>query len=232
LSAKESYDTSISKFLAFNQTQYLRILHLDSDATILKNMDDLFLLPSAPVAMPRAYWMLARDRSLTPQLMLLEPSTKELQRLLDAAEAESRTDIEFDREILNTVYRDSAMVLPHRSYGLVTSEFRRTNHTAYHGNAYEVWNPDRALAEASLVHFSDHPLPKPWILWPTALLGELQPQCHDIADANRVGCRNRELWLDLYRTFRKRRKDLCGLLSVPAPAWPPPKEVPDKDEEV
>ena len=46
----------LTKLLAFNQTRYKRVLYLDSDATLLKPMDDLFLLPaSAPVAVPRAY---------------------------------------------------------------------------------------------------------------------------------------------------------------------------------
>ncbi len=35
------------------------------------------------------------------------------------------------------------------------------------------------------------------------------------------GCRNREVWMGLYDGFRKRRKEVCKLLSVPAPEWPP-----------
>ena len=231
LSNYESYDTSISKFLNFNQTRYLRILHIDSDSTVLKNMDDLFLLPEATVAMPRAYWRLPAERVLTPQLMLLQPSSTEWKRLMDAAEDETRTDIAFDREILNQLYRDSALVLPHRAYGLQSSEFRTHNHTAYHGNDYEVWHPDRALAEASLVHFADYPLPKPWIMWPTELFETMKPPCEESAKPAVANCRNQEVWLDLYRTFRKRRKEVCGLLSVPAPQTPVFKEVPMHDED-
>lgn len=231
LSNTMSFDMSISKFLAFNQTRYARILHIDSDVTILKNMDELFLLPSARTAMARSYWQEgAQPSALSPHVLLLEPSPTELQRLLDAAEAETRRNVDYDQELVNTRYRDSALVLPHRSYGLVTSEFRRHNHTAYHGNDYEVWSPERALAEASLIRFEDAPLPKPWIMWQTEMVAELQPRCDQMADSNRVGCKNRELWLNLYRTFRKRRKEICGLLSVPAPPMPD-QEVPEKDGE-
>ncbi|SPQ27171.1 d83a3730-91ba-44bf-abf0-e8eb00f37d33 [Thermothielavioides terrestris] len=36
---------SFTKLLAFNQTQYARVLSLDSDANVLQNLDELFLLP-------------------------------------------------------------------------------------------------------------------------------------------------------------------------------------------
>jgi len=52
-----TWSDSYTKLLAFNQTQYDRVLSLDSDSTVLKPMDELFLLPDCPVAMPRAYWL-------------------------------------------------------------------------------------------------------------------------------------------------------------------------------
>ena len=220
----DAWNSSFVKFFAWGETQYHRVLHLDSDITMLKHLDELFLLPRAPVAMLRAYWELPTTRKLTSLFVLLEPSAQELERLLAAADPKNRKESDYDMEILNRFYGDSAMILPHRQYGLLSGEFRTNDHSNFLGNTWESWNPDRALAEASLVHFSDWPLPKPWIMWPRNLIGEVVPRCEGdgLAEVGKKGgCRNREVWMGLYDGFRKRRKEVCKLLSVPAPEWPP-----------
>ena len=170
-------------------------------------MDDLFLLPSVPVAMPRAYWQLPATRTLTSLFLLLEPSEIEASRLMHAATSVHRTHKTFDMEVLNTLYGDSAMVLPHRKYGLLSGEFRAKEHENYLGNDYEKWDADRAMREASLVHFSDWPIPKPWVMWPRQLLLEEIPKCEiNPGTESESGCRNREVWLELYNDFRRRRK--------------------------
>ena len=123
------------------------------------------------------------------------------------------------------------MVLPHRQYGLITGEFRAADHDNFLGNDYEVWDPEKVLREASLVHFSDWPLPKPWVMWPWNLVGEMMPKCKTSASGEgaaeegqrggKTDCRDRDIWKGLYDDFRKRRKDICALLSAPAPEWPP-----------
>ena len=202
-----TWDTSATKFLAFNQTQYLRIIHIDSDTTLFKHMDDLFLLPPAPVAMPRAYWQLPAAQTLTSLFLLLEPSEIEASRLMQAASSMYRTHDAFDMEVLNELYGDSAMVLPHRRYGLLSGEFRAKTHEEFLGNDYEKWDADRALREASLVHFSDWPIPKPWVMWPRQLLLEKMPRCEvNPGTKKESGCQNRAVWLELYNDFRRRRK--------------------------
>jgi hypothetical protein len=172
--------------------------------------------------MMRAYWSPKTIDTLPSFFLLLQPSTLEFNRLISLASNPSRSPGDFDMEILNTLYATSALVLPHRNYGLLTGEFRSTNHEVYLGNDYEKWDPKRALREASVVHFSDWPLPKPWIMWPQNLLGEMVPRCEYMAGTKEEqGCEGREGWLELYNEFRRRRKDVCGLLSVPAPTWPP-----------
>ena len=150
-----SWNASFTKFMAWDQTQYDRILHLDSDITILKHLDELFLLPSAPVAMLRAYWKLPSVRQLTSLFILLEPDEMVAQQLMVAASPTVRQKDDYDMDILNRVYGDSAMVLPHRQYGLLSGEFRLDDHSRYLGNSQERWDPERVLREASLVHFSD-----------------------------------------------------------------------------
>ena len=121
-------------------------------------MDELFLLPPAPMGMPRAYWLKPEDRVLSSQLMLLEPSEFEWKRI--AKGIENAGSGEFDMEIVNNLYRDSCFILPHRPYDLLTGEFRGKNHSAYLGNEEETWDPDAVLKEAKFLHFSDWPVPK------------------------------------------------------------------------
>jgi len=238
---EETWDASINKLHAWNEGEYHRIIYLDSDTSLLQNIDELFFLPlshGSPVAMPRAYWKLDEPEAqggghkLTSLVMVLEPHAKEAEALWDMASGldnSSYTGLQpnafFDMELLNTRYFESAITIPHRPYALVTGEFRRpgkANHTRYLGNSHQQWDPHLALQEAKLVHFSDWPLPKPWIMWPNNLMRELQPECEfDTGTANEHGCEDRKVWKGLYDDFRRRRKDVCRLLSVPAPEWPP-----------
>ncbi|KAL4887890.1 nucleotide-diphospho-sugar transferase [Aspergillus ambiguus] len=232
--AGESWDKSITKLLVFGETEFERVIHLDSDVTVLQNLDELFFLPPTTAAMPRAYWQLPETRQLSSLMVVVEPSYREYTALMEAAlpalhgQVDVNTSAKYDMELLNDRYGDSALVLPHRQYGLVTGEFRADDHTAFLGNNYEVWDPDRVIAEAKLVHFSDWPLPKPWVMWPQKLLAEMLPKCKNHpGTAQESGCRDRVVWRKLYDDFRRRRKDVCKLLSFPAPDWPPvekPKE--------
>lgn len=223
---EETWDFSVNKFLAWNLTQYDRVLHIDSDVFLQRSLDDLFFLPDAPVAMPRAYWELPHTRKLTSLVVLLKPDASEYEALMHAAFTSEGNFHRFDMELLNERYRDSAMVLPHRNLALLTGEFRSKDHTMYLGNEEEYWDPDKVLDETRLVHFSDWPLPKPWIMWPTKLLAEMLPKCRIRPGTSaESGCQDREIWKALYEDFRVRRKDVCKLLSVPAPQWPPPPKM-------
>lgn len=210
----QSWNTSIAKLLAFGQIQYERVIHIDSDSVILSNLDELFFLPSAKVAMPRAYYTLPEVHELGSYLIVLEPSYKEYLALLDAAKEitaaapdDIKSDKRYDMDILNSRYYDSAMVLPHRQYGLVTGEFRALDHRNYLGTDYEAWDPEQVLAEAKFVHFADWPLPKPWIMWPQKLLAHMQPKCKiNPGTYQESGCQDREVWRRIYEDFRKRRR--------------------------
>ncbi|KAJ5248626.1 hypothetical protein N7468_000077 [Penicillium chermesinum] len=222
-SAKASWDTSVAKLAAFGVVQYERVIHLDNDLTVLQNMDELFFLPETTIAMPRAYWLLPHTDILTSLLAVIQPSYREYTALREDGSAVASGQVgnlkenRFDMEILNGRYGDVAMVLPHKQYGLITGEFRKKDHRYYLGEDAE-WNPDKVLAEAKLVHFSDWPLPKPWVMWPQKQLAELQPQCDkNPGTPQESGCRDREVWKELYDDFRRRRKDICKLLSYPAP---------------
>ncbi|KAL8748323.1 MAG: hypothetical protein Q9184_007393, partial [Pyrenodesmia sp. 2 TL-2023] len=196
----EELNATFTKFMAWGQSRYRRVLHLNSDITLFKHLDELFLLPSAPVAMMRAHWTLPTKKTLASNLILLQPSEDEYGRLMTASRPDIRQAGESDSDILNRFYGDSAMVLPHTPYGLVTGEFRIEDHRNYIGNSFDPWDPERALQEASLVHFLDDPFPKPWIMWPHNLYAEKHSQC------KAEDCRNKDAWTSLYNDFRKRRK--------------------------
>ncbi|CAG1985230.1 unnamed protein product [Fusarium graminearum] len=160
----ETWADSFTKLLAFNQTQYDRVLSLDSDSMVLQHMDELFQLPPCPVAMPRAYWLYNENppkRILSSQVMLIQPDDVEFERIVQKMNSIGPND--YDMEIVNSLYLDSALILPHRKYDMLTAEFRNKDHTAYLGSEREKWDSSVALSEAKFVHFSDWPVPKPWI---------------------------------------------------------------------
>ncbi|OBS22483.1 hypothetical protein FPOA_08820 [Fusarium poae] len=202
--AEFTWADSYTKFLAFNQTQYSRVLSIDSDVVLLQHMDELFLLPPAPVAMPRAYWLLPNE-TLSSQVMLIQPSKTEFARIMQTVESSSIT--EYDMEVANNLYRENAFILPHRPYDLITGEFRRDTHSNYLGSDTETWDPVAAYNEAKLVHFSDWPLPKPWQT-PDNLRLEFQPNC-TISAQGTEDCAARIIWNHLYTDFKKKRKGIC-----------------------
>src|SRR2546423_991699 len=135
-------------------------------------MDELFLLPPCPVAIPRAYWL---DKPyLSSQLVLIQPSAEEFTRVKDAIDHASGDD--FDMEIVNKLYGKDCMIILHRRYDLLTGEFLSNGqHKSYLGNEYEHWDPEKMLKEAKFLHFSDWPMPKPWLPASSSTTSELQP---------------------------------------------------------
>ncbi|KAI0834334.1 glycosyltransferase family 8 protein [Hypoxylon sp. FL0890] len=197
---------SFTKLLAFNQTQYDRVLNVDSDATILQTMDELFLIPPCPIAMPRAYWLFPKDKILSSQLMLVQPSEVEFQRIMEKMDSAGRND--YDMEIVNQLYADSAMILPHRPYDLLTGEFRGDNHQNYLGTDREEWDPVAIFNEAKYLHFSDWPVPKPWIQMSDSMRQDKQPKCE--TKNGQEDCSARELWNGFYNDFAQRRSTVCS----------------------
>ncbi|GIZ49320.1 hypothetical protein CKM354_001235200 [Cercospora kikuchii] len=193
---------SFTKLLAFNQTQYKRVLSLDSDATALQSMDELFLLPPAPVAMPRAYW-LENESTLSSQVVLVEPSVLQMDRLIDALKHRKNSD--YDMELINNLYGKDCIIIPHRRYDLLTGEFRSKDHRSYLGSSEELWDPEYHYSEAKYLHFSDWPLPKPWRHADAKQKEDIAPACENRVDDSK-DCRNREKWFYVYDEFHDRRQ--------------------------
>jgi hypothetical protein len=175
-----------------------------TNADYIQPMDELFLLPSAPVGMPRAYWL---DDTLSSQLVLVEPSDFEFKRIQNAFETRGSND--FDMEIVNDLYGKSCFIIPHRKYDLLTGEFKAGEHWKYLGNKEEQWDPDKIFDETKFLHFSDWPYPKPWITAPQSTTDANKPQCHDTEGGGK-DCRDQQKWLWFYEDFRERRNRVCG----------------------
>ncbi|KAI1302271.1 glucose N-acetyltransferase [Xylaria venustula] len=207
--ADATWAESFTKLLAFNQTQYQRVLNVDSDATILQPMDELFMLPPCPVAMPRAYWLFPEKKILSSQLMLVQPSEVEFDRIMKQVESSSRSD--YDMEIVNQLYIDQAMILPHRPYDLLTGEFRGDEHQNYLGTDREEFDPVAVYNEGKYLHFSDWPVPKPWIPMSESVRQDKQPKC--VTKNGQEDCSARELWNGFYTDFTQRREKVCDTSS-------------------
>lgn len=173
---------------------------LDSDATLLKHMDELFFISSCKAATPRAYWL--DNPYMSSQVMLIEPSTTEFQRVQKAIN--QAKDGTFDMEIVNQLYGSECLVLPHEKYDLLTGEFRSTNHRKFFGKDHVKWNPAAIFNQASYIHFSDYPFPKPWYKATQKQVEASQPAC-EYDDGSTDDCYAKYIWLDLYKDFENRR---------------------------
>lgn len=201
--ADVTWAESFTKLLAFNQTQYTRVLNVDSDSTILEHMDELFLAPESTIAMPRAYWLYPLEKKFSSQLMLVQPSATEFGRVMEKMQEAGPND--YDMEIVNQLYADQAMILPHRPYDLVTTEFRyESGHERYLGTEGEAWDPAKAYSEAKFLHFSDWPVPKPWLTITEDIRLKHHPKC--VEKDGEQDCSGMKIWNDFYKEFADRRK--------------------------
>ncbi|KAL8758812.1 MAG: hypothetical protein Q9199_001223 [Rusavskia elegans] len=173
-------------------------------------MDELFLLPPVPLAIPRAYWLNASDRVMSSQLLLIQPSDFEYARISKAIDAAGPN--EYDMDIITNLYRDNALILPHRPYNMLTGEYRNVgSHKAYMGSEEEPFDSETALKEVKYIHFSDWPMPKPWITASSDVRQEKMPPCIEIPKTNSTDCRQQKTWLGFYDDFARRRADICNI---------------------
>lgn len=200
--------SSYTKLLAFSQTQYKRILHLDSDSSLLASLDALFFLPkseSTPeIYLPRAYWL--QEPKMGSHIMLLSPSSYTFTKIQKSIQAADRNV--YDMEIINSLFGNTCSLIPHREYGLLSGEFRSQDHKGFLDGAVEgkeEWDPERVMKESKFVHFSDYPFPKPWEESTVKEQSETAPKCVPRADRTQ-DCGARDAWVGLYREFKERRK--------------------------
>lgn len=204
LDSGPNWADSYTKLLAFNQTQYSRLIVMDSDSLLLDSIDELFFVPPATAVMPRAYWV--NTPHMSSHIMVLTPSTDafhDVQRTIDRKAGYGF----YDMEVMNHVFGRNCQVMPCEPYALLTGELRRGDHAAFlesgSGHSEHGWDHDVVLNEAKLVHFSDHPLPKPWLATDEEIMAA-KPDCSFFAELGKE-CRAQDIWMDFYKTFRNKR---------------------------
>lgn len=146
--------------------------------------------------------------------MVLTPSPSSFS-LVEAAIKKARYGV-YDMEIMNSLFGSTCLLLPHRIYALLSGEYRSNNHDPFLNldttlgvgeggeREREDWNPDMVINDAKFVHFSDHPLGKPWMISEQDI-EKVAPKCNKISGWEEE-CRTRDVWLDLYEDFRERRQ--------------------------
>lgn len=183
----------------------------------LQSLDELFSVPllGVPAALPRAYWV-PDQPTYSSHFMLLQPSSQLLEeKLLPLVHANTKDT--FDMDIINTVLGPSCMVLPHHPWAMLSGEFFRTDeqHRKYLGLSPEeevVWDSEKELKLAKNVHFSDWPVPKPWVMTSKMWVEQEAPVCKDVRGPRNSttvvssDCGDRTAWLWLRQEFGKRRK--------------------------
>jgi len=198
-----------TKFLGFSITDFERVLVIDPDSVVKQNLDELFLIPQAPVAMPYVYLGKQEGWQFSTQVMLITPSANSFTQISDAIRGAQST--EYDTTILETLFHGQIIKIPQRPFALLSGEYRRTSHRQYMGLRFpKKWDPDYIQQETRIMHFSDYPLPKPWARASQELLNKNMPQCQRSEWFGASNCRDREVWMKMYSDYRERRKAVCG----------------------
>ncbi|KAJ3512486.1 hypothetical protein NLJ89_g3493 [Agrocybe chaxingu] len=201
---EKTWSSSLTKLHIFGLADYTRLIYLDSDALVLRNLYHLFLPPWAQIALPRAYWLDEKDeKKLTSHIMVIAPSDSLMSRYVKNASSPP-----FDMEVVNALSASSALILPHRRYALLTGEFRCSNHTRYlaeEGPEAE-WDPSIELSQAFYIHFSDWPFPKPWIRATEDQIEKFQPECDP---KEKTKCWNRQHWQSVYDLYHAIQDEVC-----------------------
>lgn len=205
---------SYTKLQAFKQTQYDRLISIDSDSLLLGSLDELFFVPPAAAVMPRAYWL--STPTMSSHIMVLTPSTDAFQRVEDIMKRRAGKGF-YDMEIMNALFGGTCEVIPHEPYALLSGEFRSADHANFfNSKSGRVWNPRDVLKQAKMVHFSDSPLPKPWVATDEKIFAA-KPDCSFDAEQGEE-CRGQQIWLDIYKRFREKRN--VSHLSEHSSGWP------------
>lgn len=207
-----------AKFLAFNLTQYERVVVIGFESVVLNNPDELFLLRDGFLAMPYLYWGKRIGWQLSNQLMVVQPSASEFAQMERAVrraaaaekEKEKKEKDAPDLDIINLYYNNTLTPLPAHPYHTLTDEFRHRDwdHVPYLGSRASTWDATHMLRAIKIVHFHDAKVPTPWAdrkaTWEYHV-----PPCFP-AQYRRRDCRNGNAWRGVYSGYMYRRWNVCG----------------------
>lgn len=128
-----------------------RMIIMDSDQLIMRNLDHLFDLPRVEIAAPRAYWSENKQVPLgsTTTLMVAQPSKILWKKMQDAME--TLQEGEYDMDLVQRVFGNEIMTLPGR-YCTLNSHWEVNDQPFwYHHEADERIHLDEQLGWEKLV---------------------------------------------------------------------------------
>ncbi|KAI9203438.1 nucleotide-diphospho-sugar transferase [Polychytrium aggregatum] len=142
---------SMTKMNIFNMTEYDRIIFLDADGFVLKNMDSLFDLPPYFLYSPRATYVTDKQPWMNAQMYIINPAQWIYDKQIHVFEEyESRGEVMYDMDITNVVFRHSAAILP-GYYVVLNGVLMEPPGT--HIGLIEGFTVEDVIREAFVVHF-------------------------------------------------------------------------------
>lgn len=200
---------SYTNLLGFNLTEFKRVVIIATGSVVKYNLDELFLLPAAPISMPYIYWGEREGWQFSTQLMVITPSKASFSKITDVLKKGQLP--EYDTSILESLFYGKIIKIPQRPFALLPGEYRRKSHNNYLGKRWpRTWDADNILREARIVYFSDNPIPKPWIKASQDMLNRNMPLCQPTEGFGASNCRDRQVWHKLYADYEEKRQSLCG----------------------
>lgn len=108
----KTWYSCLTKFELFNMIEYEKIVYLDADILVLKNLDHLFKCPHLTSALDGEYFNIwPDDPHFNAGIMVIEPNIEEYQKIMDFTTTEALTHWNklqciADQEILNMYFND------------------------------------------------------------------------------------------------------------------------------
>ncbi|CCX33581.1 Similar to Glucose N-acetyltransferase 1; acc. no. Q4HVS2 [Pyronema omphalodes CBS 100304] len=199
------YSQVLLKLRAFRLHQVIptlnRIIILDSDQLVMKNLDHLFQLPGVDIAAPSMYWSGGSSLSVTTALMVGTLSDK-LWTIIDYALNHMRDD-EYDMDLINKVMLRRLMVLPGR-YTTLNSHWEAQDTPGwFKGTKTSPHATDEEMEElykmVEVLHFTA--IDKPWNIDPDRL-----QQSRERSGKSRV----HPLLVEQFREWHRDAKEVCS----------------------
>lgn len=150
---ERTWRKSLTKLHVFKEYGYDRIIYLDSDAWLMKNIDHLFHLPKSIFWAPRAYWI--QQPFIQSTLLVVEPNDEIYNTLRTTVEYDTRTL--FDMDVLNILYKNECGILP-SSYVVLNGDL--THHKPFLFDTFEELKNNTFIWHFSTT--SDLKYGKPW----------------------------------------------------------------------
>ncbi|KAJ3021028.1 hypothetical protein HKX48_009347 [Thoreauomyces humboldtii] len=147
---------SLTRIEVFKMTEFDRIIVLDVDGTVLKPLDHLFDLPSAPLYAPRAFWLTDQPGFFQSTMYVIEPSVTLYDVQMKLANAPRKNGkVLYDMDIANEAFKNTVSLLP-GTLAVLNGQFK-ANGKSIEG-VFGSWTIDELATKASYVHFSEAPM--------------------------------------------------------------------------